>query len=362
MENINKVFLKSLAKTDLTKEDILKLYINTDLSDLMFLANEIKKSFHHSKKVSWLIDRNVNITNVCVSGCLFCNFHCSTKSKKAYTTTIDEYKTKIEELIRLGGNQLLLQGGMNPDLDLEFYKTLFKDLKLQFPQLKLHALGPPEIVYLSKKSNKTYKETLIELLGAGLDTLPGAGAEILVDEVREKISKNKCTAQQWLDVVQEAHKLNIITTATMMFGHIETIEQRVEHLLKIRNLQSQKPKNAPGFVSFIPWSFQSKNSTLIKKYPNIKPISNTEYIRLFCIARIVLNNIPNIQPSLLTVGIDTAQICLHSGGNDLGSIMIEENVVSSAGNNFSIDSQKMIKIIEEAGFEPKLRNQKFELT
>ena len=254
----------------------------------------------------------------------------------------------------------MLQGGLHPKLGLNFYTDLFRKLKLKFPELKLHALGPLEIVHISKLENLSYKQVLIELKKSGLDSLPGAGAEILSDRVRAIISKNKCNVTEWLNVMREAHKLNITTSATMMFGHIETLKERIEHLILIRKVQSEKPKDAKGFIAFIPWIFYGENTVLKNKYPEIKPISGNEYIRMIAIARIMLPNINNIQPSWLTVGKKIGQICLHSGANDFGSIMIEENVVSSAGANYHLDSNGIQNAIIEAGFEPQMRNQQYE--
>ena len=358
--SISEILAKAIDLESISLEEANYLYSNAPLADLMFVANEIRKKLHPKNEVTWIIDRNVNITNVCTSGCLFCNFHCSINSEKAYSTSIAEYDQKIKTLFELGGDQLLLQGGMHPELGLEYYEDLFRELKKRHPKLKLHALGPPEIVYLAKKAGISYHETLVKLIAAGLDSLPGAGAEILVDEIRSKISKNKCSTQEWLDAMHEAHKLNLTTSATMMLGHIETEAQRIEHLIKIRDLQAQKPIGTKGFLSFIPWPFQGVNTALVKKYKNLSSISSTDYIRFIAISRIVLNNIPNIQASWLTVGADTAQICLHSGANDLGSIMIEENVVSAAGATYTMDAQKMQQKIRDAGFIPKQRNQHFE--
>ena len=336
------------------------LYKNSVLPELIAIANTIRNKVHNHNKVTWIIDRNVNYTNVCVSGCQFCNFYCSGNSKKAYITTIEEYIAKIEELFQLGGNQLLLQGGLHPNLGLDFYKKLFTTLKQHYPTLKLHALGPPEIVHISKLENIDFATTLKELINSGLDSLPGAGAEILSDRVRSIISKNKCNTKEWLDVMREAHKLNLVTSATMMFGHIETIEERIQHLIYIRDLQNEKPEKSYGFLSFIPWPFQDKNTVLSKQYGINNKTSSEEYIRMIAISRIILNNIPNIQASWLTIGKPTAQICLHAGANDFGSIMIEENVVSFAGADYKFDSEGIQIAIKEAGFEPQKRNQKFD--
>lgn len=340
-------------------EESLDLY-RSNFSELIELANLVKQRIHPESKVTYIIDRNVNLTNACFSQCSFCNFCVKIGSPDAYVLNLDDYKKKIEELYLIGGRQLLLQGGMNPELNIDFYEELFSSLKLIYPELKLHALGPPEIVFLSKQSGLSYRDTLVRLRNAGLDSLPGAGAEILSDRVRKVISPAKCTVKQWLDVMREAHRLGFVTSATMMFGHIETIEERIEHLLKIRQVQDEKPYNAPGFIAFIPWPFASKNTILIKEHPNIQKISASEYIRTIAISRIVLQNIPNIQASWLTVGKQIGAFCLHAGANDLGSIMIEENVVSAAGNRHTINQQEMIELIENEGFEAQQRNQNYD--
>ena len=255
---------------------------------------------------------------------------------------------------------MLLQGGHHPDLGLDFYCNLFSSIKKKFPNIKLHALGPPEIAHISKIDGKTHKEVLKALIKAGLDSLPGAGAEILDDRVRRMISKGKCGAQEWLDVMREAHQLGLTTSATMMFGHIETPLERFEHLVKIRQVQSEKPENSNGFLAFIAWPFQD-DETLLKR---VKGISNNvdgdEYIRMVALSRIMLPNVKNIQASWLTVGKKVGQLCLHAGANDFGSIMIEENVVSAAGAPHRFTSTTIQEAIKEAGFEPQLRNQEYE--
>jgi cyclic dehypoxanthinyl futalosine synthase len=263
-------------------------------------------------------------------------------------------------LYSLGGDQLLLQGGMNPELGIDFYTNLFSTLKSLYPKLKLHALGPPEIVYLSKKEHLTYTQILKKLIDSGLDSLPGAGAEILSDRVRKIVSPGKATSKEWLDVMQEAHILNLPTSATMMFGHVETREERIEHLVKLRELQEKKPVGNYGFISFIPWPFQHKGTVLAEKSGVINNVNGPEYIRTIAISRIILNDIQNIQSSILTVGKEIAMLSLYAGANDLGSIMIEENVVSAAGAANRFDSTEMQSIITEAGFIPRRRNQKYE--
>lgn len=351
------ILIKALEFKSLSFEEALYLYKNAELSELIFCADQIRKKLHPNNIVTYIVDRNVNITNVCISRCKFCNFHCVPKDNKSYITSIDEYISKINELYLLGGNQILLQGGLHPDLGLAYYKNLFKELKSHFSDLKLHALGPPEIAHIAKIEKQSYKEVLIELTKAGLDSLPGAGAEILSNRVRKEISPGKCSADVWLDVMHEAHKLNMVTSATMMFGHIETLEERVEHLIKLRDLQSNKPDNTVGFISFTPWPFQDQDTVLSTKYKIKNTVSMYDYIRLIALSRIVLINITNIQASWLTVGVKTGQIALNSGANDFGSIMIEENVVSAAGANYSLNQMEIEQNIKEAGYIPQKRNQ-----
>ncbi len=361
MLNPEKIYKKALNREFLSVDEALFLYENITSSDLIFIANQVKKDIlkEKSKNVTWLIDRNVNITNVCIAQCKFCNFHRSPKDADIYITTRKEYEEKIKVLKEHGGNQLLLQGGLHPKLGLEFYCNLFKELKDIEPEIKLHALGPPEIYHIARIEKTSYENVLQQLIDSGLDSLPGAGAEILVDRVRKYLSPGKCSSQQWLDVMRVAHKLNMTTSATMMFGHIETKAERMEHLIKIRNLQEEKPENSVGFIAFIPWIFMDEGTVLSKKTGVRQNISSEEYIKTIAISRIMLPNIENIQASWLTVGKSTGQMCLHAGANDFGSIMIEENVVSAAGANNSFDANGIQNAIKEAGFIPKLRNQNY---
>ena len=352
---------KALRSEFLTAEEGIFLFQHAPTAELMLVANELRKEKkNNSNKVTWIIDRNLNTTNVCIANCKFCNFYRIPGHAEAYITSIDEYKVKIEETIRYGGEQLLLQGGHHPKLGLKFYCDTFRGIKEMFPNIKLHALGPPEIAHISKLEGLSHTQVLTALKEAGLDSLPGAGAEILNDRVRRLISKGKCTGREWLDVMRAAHQLNITTSATMMFGHIETIEERFEHLVWLREVQSEKPADAKGFIAFIPWPFMD-DGTLLKR---VKGVSNTvtddEYIRMIALSRIMLPNIENIQASWLTVGEKTAQICLHAGANDFGSIMIEENVVSAAGAPHRFTADGIQKAIKEAGFEPQLRTQQYE--
>jgi cyclic dehypoxanthinyl futalosine synthase len=360
MTDLKKLLGKALAQEYLNLDELMLMYEKMPLPHLMYIADNIRQQKHNGNKVSWQIDRNVNITNVCIAGCSFCNFSCRlSESEKSYTTTIDGYSEKIDELFRKGGNQLLLQGGLHPKYGLEFYCSLFKELKFKYPKLKLHALGPPEIAHIAHLEKKDYRYVLEELVKSGLDSLPGAGAEILSDRVRKKLSPGKPDVKAWLDVMHEAHTLNLPTSATMMFGHIETAPERIEHLLMLRDLQDKRPAGTYGFLAFICWPVQSLGTRMAKEY-DIEPVSSSEYVRMIALSRIALVNINNIQASWLTVGKDTAQICLHAGANDFGSIMIEENVVSSAGANNRFDAKGIQNAIWEAGFEPWLRNQKYE--
>ena len=344
----------------LSIEEGVYLYHHAPLTELMFLADELRKKQVPHGKVTWQIDRNVNTTNVCIANCKFCNFYRIPGHPEAYITDIDTYKRKIEETFAWGGDQLLLQGGHHPELGLKFYVDLFSELKQLYPTLKLHTLGPPEVAHITKLEKSTHREVLVALQAAGMDSLPGAGAEILVDRVRRLISKGKCGAQEWLDIMHEAHKLNITTSATMMFGHVETIEERFEHLVKIREVQSRKPADAKGFLAFIPWTFQDVD-TLLARIRGVHNLTTAEeYVRMIALSRIMLPNVKNIQASWLTVGKETAQLCLNAGANDFGSIMLEENVVSAAGAPHRFTSKSIQAAIREAGFEPQLRNQQYE--
>ena len=354
------VLSKALNFEFLSVDEGIFLFENAPLTELMYVANELRKKQVPHGKVTWQIDRNVNTTNVCIANCKFCNFYRIPGHAEAYITDIETYKQKIEETIKFGGDQLLLQGGHHPALGLSFYVNLFKELKTLYPNIKLHTLGPPEIAHITKLEKSTHREVLMALKEAGMDSLPGAGAEILTDRVRRLISKGKCGAQEWLDIMHEAHKLNITTSATMMFGHVETLQERFEHLVQLREVQSRKPVDAKGFLAFIPWTFQDVD-TLLTRIRGVHNLTTSEeYIRMIALSRIMLPNVKNIQASWLTVGKQVAQLCLQAGANDFGSIMIEENVVSAAGAPHRFTSTTIQHAIKEAGFEPQLRNQQYE--
>lgn len=357
---LNDLYKKALEKQFLTVEEGVFLFENAPTPELMEIANTLRIQQKKSNKVTWIIDRNLNTTNICVANCKFCNFYRVPGHAEGYITDKETYRIKIEETIKYGGEQLLLQGGHHPDLGLDFYVKTFREIKEMFPQIKLHSLGPPEIHHIATLGNYTYEYVLTELKKAGLDSLPGAGAEILVDRVRKIISTGKCLSDEWLNVMRVAHKLDLTTSATMMFGHIETIEERFLHLEKIRQVQSEKPEHAKGFLAFIPWTFQDVDTTLKKIRRAKNDTTPDEYIRMIAMSRIFLPNIENIQASWLTVGKNVAQICLHAGANDFGSIMLEENVVSAAGAPHRFTYKSIQEAIKEAGFIPQLRNQQYE--
>ncbi len=369
----------------------MKLYREAPLGELCERAQAERYRHVPERRVSYQIDRNVNYTNVCLSGCKFCNFHCRPdEPEKAYTLAFEDYLPKIAEMKALGGDQLLLQGGLHPKYDINWYETLFHRLKEAEPSLRLNALGPPEIAHIARISKLSYHDVLIRLRAAGLDTLPGAGAEILCDRVRRFLSPAKPTAQQWLDVMGEAHRLGMSTTATMVYGHIETLEERIDHLLALRALQDARPsakdvipgsdpESVPGFRAFICWPMQLTGTELQRmadagRLPNgitlpgepfwqVDPSRRwpaaEEFLRTVAIARLVLDNVDHIQASWLTVGLDTGARALHAGADDMGSIMIEENVVSAAGaRNLLQEGERTLRAaIEAAGFTPWLRDQ-----
>jgi cyclic dehypoxanthinyl futalosine synthase len=357
---LNNLYEKALRSEFLTIEEGMFLFEQAPLTDLMAVADTLRRQKVPHGKVTWQIDRNVNTTNVCIANCKFCNFYRIPGHADAYITDMDTYRKKIQETIKWGGDQLLLQGGHHPELGLQFYVDTFRAIKAEFPDIRLHTLGPPEVAHITKLEKSTHAEVLKALKDAGMDSLPGAGAEILVDRVRRLISKGKCGAQEWLDVMHEAHKLNLPTSATMMFGHVETLRERFEHLEKIRAVQAKKPEGTYGFTAFIPWTFQDVD-TLLTRIRGVHNLTTSEeYVRMIAISRIFLPNITNIQASWLTVGKAVAQMSLHAGANDFGSIMLEENVVSAAGAPHRFTYKSIQEAIREAGFEPQLRNQVYE--
>lgn len=328
--------------------EALEIYRHAPLEELMREADLVRRRLKGDDGlVTYQIDRNVNITNVCRSGCKFCSFHTRLADKEGgYITTMDEYREKIEGLRAAGGRQLLLQGGMHPHLGIEYYEELFRSLKGIFPELILHALGAPEVFYLAGKAGISIEEALRRLVCAGLDSLPGAGAELLNNEWRRRNTPLKCSGDAWLSVMETAQTMGLLTSATMMYGFRDSDELRIEHLFKIRELQSR----TGGFRAFISWPYRGKG---------IGVPSSEEYLRVVAISRLVLDNIENIQASWLTVGVESGVRALGGGANDMGSIMLEENVVRSAGVSFCMDEGRMRTIIEDAGYSPRLRDQAY---
>ncbi|MBL7825222.1 MAG: dehypoxanthine futalosine cyclase [Saprospiraceae bacterium] len=358
--NVSDLLHRALRYEWLTPEEGVFLFENAATAELMYVGNAMRQYHVPGDIVTWIIDRNSNTTNVCIANCKFCNFYRRPGHEESYITTMEEYRVKIRETFEYGGEQLLLQGGHHPDLGIDFYTNLFRQLKSEFPNLKLHALGPPEIAHVAKLEGMSHYDVLKTLQEAGLDSLPGAGAEILSDRVRRLISKGKCGGEEWLNVMRAAHQLRLTTSATMMFGHVETNLERMEHFAAIRQVQSEKPADAKGFLAFIPWPFQDEDTILRKIKRARNAVTGDEYVRMIAMSRIMLPNIVNIQASWLTVGKQVAQVCLHAGANDFGSIMIEENVVSAAGARFRFTAEGIQQAIREAGYVPQLRNQQYE--
>ncbi len=338
-----------LEGTRISQEEALELLESVDLATLGYLANEIRKIHHPEDVVTFVIDRNVNYTNVCVAGCKFCAFQRKINSPDAYVLDTEEILKKVKELIDWGGTTLLMQGGLNPDLPLEFYTELIKTIKREFPTVQIHSFSAPEIVYLAKIENMTIEEVLRELKNAGLDSLPGGGAEILSPEVRRFLSPGKCSVEEWEEVHKTAHRLGMTSTATMMFGHVENPKHIVEHLERIRRIQDE----TGGFTAFIPWTFKKGNTQL----DHLEEASSTYYLKILALSRIYLDNFKNIQSSHVTQTMQIGIVGLHFGANDLGSVMIEENVISSTSYRVSIPKvEDMVNAIRSAGFIPAQRD------
>ncbi len=337
-----------IAKAEkITRKEAIELFNESSLLELGKLANSVRNSFHPKKTVTFVIDRNVNYTNICVSGCSFCAFYRGKKDADAYILTKKEILDKTEELVSLGGTQLLMQGGLNPDLKIEFFEELFREIKKSFPQIDIHSLSPAEIDCIASASSLTIDETIERLQKSGLDSIPGGGAEILVDDIRKKISPLKIGWERWSQVMFKAAEAGMSTTATMMFGAGESAEDIIEHLFRIRELQ----ESGGSFRAFIPWTYQPGNTGLGGLTPG-----GVEYLRVLAISRIILDNIPNIQGSWVTQGGKMAQIALFFGANDLGGTMLEENVVAAAGCSFRMTPEEIISLIKNTGFTPLQRN------
>jgi cyclic dehypoxanthinyl futalosine synthase len=364
----------------ITKKEGLKLLKKADLLEVGRMADEMRRNLHPEGIVTFIVDRNINYTNICINHCRFCAFWKDENDPEAYLLERDELFKKIEETIQLGGTQVLLQGGLHPKLDIAYFLNLLKDIKNRF-DINVHGFSPPEICYMADRSDLTIQETLQLLRGAGLDSIPGGGAEILSDRIREIISPKKIKSGRWIKVMEEAHRLGMKTTATMMFGSVEEAEDIIEHLEAIRTIQDK----TGGFTAFIPWSFQpgntdlaksegqrdkskelrakSKNSDLSTHHLTHKfhPATAVEYLRILALSRIYIDNIKNIQASWVTQGLKLAQVALRFGANDFGSTMIEENVVASTGVSYKVSKEDIIKAIRDAGFKPAQRNTRYKI-
>ncbi|MGD0280854.1 MAG: cyclic dehypoxanthinyl futalosine synthase [Dissulfurispiraceae bacterium] len=334
----------------------LELLKTADLLELGERADAIKNRLHPAGTVTFVVDRNINYTNVCINKCAFCAFYREADSPDAYILSERELFRKIDETIALGGTQILLQGGLHPDLDMEYYVKLLQSIKTVYT-INVHGFSPPEITYLAEKHHLTIRETLMTLKLAGLDSIPGGGAEILSDRIREILSPKKIKSSKWLKVMEEAHRIGMRTTATMMFGSIEAPEDIIEHLDVVRSLQDK----TGGFTAFIPWSFQPGNTELLSRKKTIRPATAVDYLRVLALSRIYLDNIINIQASWVTQGLKLAQVALRFGANDFGSTMIEENVVRAAGVSHKVSKENIIEAIQHAGFKAAQRDTYYRL-
>jgi cyclic dehypoxanthinyl futalosine synthase len=341
------------AGARLTRDEALALYTSAPTALLGRLADDVRQRKHPDGIVTYIVDRNVNYTNVCVARCRFCAFYRPVGSAEGYTLGFEEICRKIEETIRLGGGQLLLQGGHNPDIPIEWYEDLFRRVKQRYEGFRLHALSPPEVIHISRLSQLPVPVVIERLVAAGLDSIPGGGAEILVDRVRRILNcYNKATADEWLDVMRHAHRAGLRTTATMMYGTVETVQERLEHLFRLRDLQDE----TGGFTAFITWSYQPEHTEL-----GGTEATGMDYLRTLAMARLVLDNFDNLQASWVTQGGKVGQLSLGYGANDMGSVMIEENVVRAAGAEYCMDEFEVVRNIENAGFVAKRRNMHYDI-
>lgn len=349
--NTDKIVTKISSGKRLTAEEALSLFKHADLLTLGELANNVRKRLHPERLVTFIVDRNINYTNICVNKCKFCAFYRSEDSPEAYVLTKEEIFRKIEETIAQGGTQILMQGGVHPDLGIEYFEDLFSSIKSRFA-IQIHSLSPAEITFIAKKADLAIIDTLKRLKTSGLDSIPGGGAEILVDRVRKKVSPNKIRWRQWADVMKTAHELDMPTTATMMFGSLETQKEIIEHLVRIRDIQDE----TRGFTAFIPWTYQPGNTEL-----GGRSATAVEYLKTLALSRIMLDNFDNIQASWVTQGAKIAQVALEFGANDFGSTMIEENVVAAAGITFRMTRQEIVNLIRDAGYTAAQRNTRYNI-
>ena len=341
----------------LTKEEALDLIKNADLKELGRMASQRKKQLHPKGVTTFVVDRNINYTNICWVDCKFCAFYRHEKDADAYVLTFDEIDAKIDELLEIGGTQILFQGGVHPKLKIEWYEDLVEHIHTKYPTITIHGFSSIEIDFIARVSRISVSEVLSRLKAKGLASIPGAGAEILSDKVRDIIAPKKIDSDVWIDIHRQAHKLDILSTATMMYGTVESDEDIIDHFEMVRNLQDE----TGGFRAFIMWSFQSDNTELLRQIPDIEKPSSNRYLRLLAVARLYLDNVPNIQSSWVTQGPYIGQMALKFGANDLGSTMMEENVVSSAGASFAMAKDEMVHLIRDVGEKPAIRNTAYEI-
>jgi cyclic dehypoxanthinyl futalosine synthase len=345
---------KVFAASPLSADDGVFLHEHADLPTLGLLADHVRRRLHPAPVVTYIVDRNINPTNVCVTDCSFCAFYRRPTDPETYVLPRETIYAKLDELVACGGSLVLMQGGHHPHLKTEWYAELLRDLRARYPRLHLHAMSPPEIHHLSLIDKCSVDEVIARLKDAGMDSIPGGGAEILVDRVRAVIAPKKCSSDEWLDVMRRAHAQGLKTTATMMFGHVETPHDRIEHLMRVRELQSE----TGGFTAFACWNYQNTQGTVLEAEKS----TPATYFRVVSIARVMLHNVPNIQASYVTQGAKAAQLSLRFGVNDFGGGMMEENVVSAAGTYELVQLDEIERQIRAAGFEPRRRNFYYEIT
>ncbi len=351
MNDINSILNKAIRGGRLSLEEGVALMASPDLLSVGRAADLVRKRMHPEGKVTFIIDRNINYTNVCRCRCRFCAFYREEDDPEAYIISKEELFKKIEDTIAAGGTAVMIQGGLHPRLGLDYYLDMLRSIKKRF-DIHIHSFSPPEIAHMAQTSGLSVREVMLRLREAGLDSLPGGGAEILDDRVRRLISPDKISWKEWMDVMDETHRIGMKTTATMMFGHVETLEEQVLHMIRVREQQDR----TVGFTAFIPWTYQPQNTTL-----GGNTATGTDYLKNLAVARLMLDNVPNIQASWVTQGAKIAQLALYFGANDFGSTMLEENVVRAAGVNYRVPMEEIIHCIKDAGFKPAQRNTKYEL-
>lgn len=351
--SVRDILDKAIAGERLSVEEGVQLLESHDLAAIGSAADQVSRRMHPESYRTYNVDRNINYTNVCTAVCHFCAFYRGPKSDEGYVLSTEQVLEKIEETVALGGNQILMQGGLHPKFKLDWYEDLLRSIKQRFPNVNVHGFSPPEFHHFTKVNNLTIEEVLSRLKAAGLGSIPGGGAEILVDRVRDELTRGKVMTDDWLNVMRVWHKMGGKSTATMMFGHVETLEERIEHLQRLRELQDE----TGGFTAFICWTFQPDNTTL----SHVPPAGSFEYLKTQAVSRLFLDNIPNIQSSWVTQGLKVGQLAMLFGANDMGSLMIEENVVAEAGTVHYLSLDQIREAIEELGFEPRQRDVFYDL-